>query len=234
MKIGYIRAKGHLLKTEVEKHKAALQVERLFFDMPERTSELEELVDFARSGDIVVVPDLDVFESSAQFIRTALALYKKEVFITCLSSGTSTSNPSFRYVLKVLANMDNTVSPISPITTGHFLSPNHTNNTHFEDDLEECFVLVENRQMTVKETCEKLRIGKSTYYMFFRDYQSNHPSDTPTHAERMAARHPELFEEYEEKVQSGEMTVTEAAKQMGIGITSYYRLRNQKKEQEGM
>ena len=38
-------------------------------------------------------------------------------------------------------------------------------------------------------------------------------------------RHPERFAEYEERVQRGEISVTDACKEMNIGITTYYRMR---------
>ncbi len=80
--------------------------------------------------------------------------------------------------------------------------------------------MVEAGEITVAEVCDKLKIGKSTYYRHWRKIKQ------PVHP----VRHMEQFEVYLERISRGEITVAEACRQMGIGTTTFYRMKKRREE----
>ncbi len=70
-----------------------------------------------------------------------------------------------------------------------------------------CFDLAECRKMTVDEACDKMGIGRTTYYRYWHKVKSAPQRE----------RHTELFEELQAKIEANELSISAACRQMNIG-----------------
>ena len=90
--------------------------------------------------------------------------------------------------------------------------------TRMIEDIEEYYKQVKDGKVTVDEVCEKLGIGKSTFYRNLRRMGDIKPKPRKV-------THIEKFAEYEELVKAGKISVAESCRQMNIAVSTYYELR---------
>ena len=209
MDFGYIK-NNTLLRDEEDYNfvQNRLNVARVYVDRYGETTALNDLIGYVRAGDCIVVEDIsDAANSAGEFIELLLKLYHVGVTFVCAAQKIDTSNPAWGYILDLLTGFDENTDSIIKGRRSRLI-----------EEMDNYFIAVEKKEITVDEVCERLNIGRSTYYRRWRTlYQK------PEHE-----RHPEQFEKYEDMVQMGEITVRDACKEMGIGVTTYYRMRKEK------
>ena len=214
MNIGYVKDNGLIKSNEAYKKKLKqLGVNMIYADKQGETIALRDMLKYLRQGDNIIAEDIqDLSQSVGEFIELAISLNNRDINIICKQQQIDTStliwNKLFEY-LEVF-NKD------SKQTSSKGRLPRHL------ETLDECFNQVEQGQITVKEACQQLSIGKSTYYRRWRKVVGC--------KKQASEKHPEQFPYFESLVAEGKITVTEAAKKMNIGITTYYRMR---KDREG-
>jgi len=209
MNFGYVK-NNSLLSDEADYNQMLthLKVDRIFVDRHGEKAALNTMIQYVRKGDCIVVENIfDVSNSVGEFMELVLKLHDVSVSLVCRDQNIDTSDQSWLSVLEILRNVKNNVN-----------SNIYNAKPRLYEELDTYFLRVKNKELTVEEVCAKLKIGKSTYYRYWRQF----------HQKPERERHPELFDQYEEKVALGEITVRDACKEMGIGITTYYNMRKQK------
>jgi len=213
MNIGYIKTNQQQLYMNSD-FKNKLNISKLYTDKPGEHLNLREMLKYVRQGDNIIVEDIQhLSKSMGEFMELALNLRQQGVNIICKQQQIDTSTLLWNELSKQLEVFIN-----KPQEQSQSRTPRHI------EDLDECFTLVSQGQMTVEEACQQLNIGKSTYYRRWRKVIK------PTQQEQ--EKHPEQFNYFEGLVAEGKITVTEAARQMNIGITTYYRMRKAQEAQK--
>lgn len=213
MNIGYIKTNQPQLYLNSD-FQNKLNISKLYTDKPGEHLNLREMLKYVRQGDNIVVEDIQhLSKSIGEFTELALNLRHQGINIICKQQQIDTSTILWNELSKQLEVF---------ILDDEEQSSNRTPR-HIED-LDKCFTLVSQGQMTVEEACQQLNIGKSTYYRRWRKVIK------PT--QQAQEKHPEQFNYFESLVAEGKITVTEAARQMNIGITTYYRMRKAAEERK--
>lgn len=205
MNIGYIKSRTVLQDDAAYQAKSKeMNVTMLYIDKQGEIMALRDLLKYTRSGDSVIVEDIrHLGKTAGEFIELAAELSSRNITIICKAQKVDTATASWIGVLLALQVF---------VKESTFEVGRATRNI---EDLDKCFELVDQGKMTVKEACDKLNIGKSTYYRRWRQVVSRETKE----------RSPEQFEAMEKQVSAGEISVTAACKQMNIGITTYYRMK---------
>lgn len=217
MNIGYVKS-IYILNDEDAYRRTLekLNVTKIYGDKQGEKVGLHDLLNYVRQGDRIVVENIKhLCDTIGEFIELVINLKKQGVTIVCTNQKIDTGLAMWDMMFSYLSMF--TEEPSEP-AKGRL--PRNI------EDLDACFDLVDQGQLTVEDACKKLNIGKSTYYRRWRQVKSKPESETETE------RHPEQFNYYEGLVAAGKITVTEAAKQMNIGITTYYRMRKAKQPRE--
>ena len=209
MVFGYVKNIAVLKNPEKYKHECErLQADRLFADNHGDHAALRDLLKYARPGDVIVCDDIrDLCDTVGDFMELTVKLHHMNISIVCQSQSVDTANMIW---YKVLNSLDVYNENSTEIPRGRI--------PRIIEDIDNYIELVDKNAITVDEACEALKIGRSTYYRRYR--QVKNPDDTAA-----KERHPELFPALYEKVCQGEMSVHEACHQMGIGVGTFYRLR---------
>ncbi len=203
MRIGYAKEKQAEI---IEKLREQLNVERIFIDKPGEDCALREIVQFSRAGDVIVVRSMrEISLTAGGLVEFIVQVKQLGVDVQCEAEHLDTGTFVWSHLLEVLSVYRKDQEPTKP---------------QFYSQLEQYFDLVEAGEITVQEVCDKLQIGKSTYYRHWRKIKQ--PVRT--------VRHTELFDVCLEKVTQGEITVAEACRQMGIGTTTFYRMKKRREE----
>ncbi|GAB6152592.1 recombinase family protein [Desulfosporosinus burensis] len=139
-------------------------VERVFQEKSAGNMALNEMIDYARSGDIIFVYSIESLGKSVKSIirfimhsqENNIALYiKKEKFDSASQLG--------RYALSIIAALDEINGKTGLMERTE--APNEKGRIPRElADLKAYMKLVEKNEMTVKEVCKKLNIARTTYY----------------------------------------------------------------------
>lgn len=211
MNIGYIKTnQPHLYMDSDFQNK--FNISKLYTDKPGEHINLKEMLKYVRQGDSIVVEDIQhLSKSIGEFTELAIALKQQGVNIICKQQQIDTSTFLWNKLLKQLE-----------VFIKEYPEQTSSKMPRYIEDLDKCFTLVSQGQMTVEEACQQLNIGKSTYYRRWRKVIK------PT--QQAQEKHPERFIYFESLVAEGKITVTEAARQMNIGITTYYRMRKAQEE----
>lgn len=192
-----------------------LNISKLYTDRPGEHTNLREMLKYVRQGDNIVVEDIQhLSKSIGEFTEFSITLKQQGIHVICKHQQIDTSTLIWDEISKQLEVFIKKSQEQQ--SAGRI--PRHI------EDLDKCFDLVAQGQLTVEEACQQLNIGKSTYYRRWRKVIKP-IQETPE-------KHPEQFTHFESLVVKGKITVTEAARQMNIGITTYYRLRKAQKAQK--
>ncbi len=206
MRIGYAKEKRAEI---IEKLREQLNVERIFVDKPGEDCALHEIVKFSRAGDVIVVRSMrEISLTAGGLVEFIVQVKQLGVDVQCEAERLDTGTFVWAHLLEVLSVYRRNYGQGEP------------DKPQFYSQLEQYFALVEVGEITVQEVCDKLQIGKSTYYRHWRKIKQ--PVRT--------VRHTEQFDVYLEKVTQGEITVAEACRQMGIGTTTFYRMKKRREE----
>ncbi len=209
MDFGYVK-NNTLLKDEADYNFMLnhLRVAKVYVDRHGDNTALSDLIKYVRVGDCVVVENIfDAADSIGEFIELVMKLHRIGVTFVCTAQKIDTSNPAWQHVIKLLIDSSENSENIIKGRRSRLI-----------DEMDNYFIAVQNKEITVDEVCERLKIGRSTYYRRWRTLYHRPERE----------RHPELFEKYEEMVRMGEISVTAACKEMNIGIGTYYRMRQKK------
>ena len=210
MNIGYMKSRIALKDDAAYQAKLKeMNVVTLYVDKKGEAVALRDLIKYARAGDNIIIEDIrHLSKTAGEFIELAAELSSRNITIICKTQKVDTGAAIW---IGVLSSLQIFIKE-TPLEVGRA--------TRNIEDLDKCFELVEQGKMTVKEACDKLNIGKSTYYRRWRQVVTKETKE----------RYPEQFEAMEELVSAGEISVTAACKQMNIGITTYYRMRKQREK----
>lgn len=160
MKIGYVI----LDNAQEPEAKAVMEAERVYVDSTGRTENLLRALEYARVGDVIVTKDVHSFgEDAGEFIWWVLKINGLGLTLLCVNQNIDTSSREWQTVLSQLSRnggyaVDNTLS-------------GDDKESHFRQELHEYFRKVEAGEVTVKEVCARMGIGKSTYYRKWRAYK---------------------------------------------------------------
>ncbi len=160
MKIGYIMQDN----AQVPEEKAVLEAERVYMDLPGRKDELMRALEYSRAGDVLVANDVHAFgDDAGEFIRWVVKINELGLTLICVRQNIDTSSVEWQTVLSQLSrnggyDVDKTLRK-------------DKHESHFRQELYEYFGKVEAGEITVKEVCERMKIGKSTYYRKWRAYK---------------------------------------------------------------
>ncbi len=160
MKIGY----SVLNDAQEPEEKAVIEAERVYVDSPGRTEGLLRALDYARAGDILITKDVHSFgDDAGEFIRWVVKINELGLTLLCVNQGIDTSSREWQTVLSQLS-----------LNGGYAVDNNLSRDdreSHFRQELHEYFRKVEAGEVTVKEVCARMGIGKSTYYRKLRAYK---------------------------------------------------------------
>ena len=185
-----------------------LQADRLYADKHGDHTALGDLLNYIRPGDVIACDDIrDLCDSVGEFTELAAKLFHMNVSIICRPLGIDTADMIWR---KVLSSMKVYLENQNEVPRGRI--------PRIIEEIDKYIVLVENNEITVDAACEALKIGRSTYYRRYRQIKKHC-------AATVKERHTELFPALYEKVCQGELSVHEACHQMGIGVGTFYRLK---------
>ncbi len=160
MKIGYVV----LNDAQEPEEKAVIEAERVYVDSPGRTDNLLRALEYARAGDILITKDVHSFgDDAGEFIRWVVKINELGVTLLCVNQSIDTSTREWQTVLSQLS-----------LNGGYAVDLSRDDReSHFRQELHEYFRKVEAGEVTVKEVCERLKIGKSTYYRKWRAYKES-------------------------------------------------------------
>lgn len=169
MKLGYIKVKSResLEKDENTqvKLKKQLGVDKIFYDTTGETWGLADAVEYMRFGDVLLVDDVNVIsEDVGEFIRWCIKFHSLGITLICKHHGIDTSSLEWHFVLECLTRNKTFQAQIAERQTAC------DGKTRFYEELDHYFICVSKGELTAKEVCERMKIGKSTYYRRWRTH----------------------------------------------------------------
>ncbi len=158
MKIGY----SVLNDAQEPEEKAVIEAERVYVDSPGRTDNLLRALDYARAGDILITKDVHSFgDDAGEFIRWVVKINELGLTLLCVKQSIDTSSREWQTVLSQMR-----------LNGGYAVDLSRDDReSHFRQELYEYFRKVEAGEVTVKEVCARMGIGKSTYYRKWRAFK---------------------------------------------------------------
>lgn len=165
IRIGYIRGKenSHIYKKQLNFLEIS-NVDRIFHEKCSGNIELNELINYARSGDILFVYSIAMLGKNVKaIIRFIMQTREKNIELFVKKEKFNTSDQFGKYSLNIISALDEIIGHKELIerteaTNGKGRIPRELS------DLRTYMKLVEKNEMTVKEACQKLHIGRTTYY----------------------------------------------------------------------
>ncbi|MDD4752925.1 MAG: recombinase family protein [Desulfitobacteriaceae bacterium] len=165
VKIGYIRGRkdSHNYKLQI-KFLESSNVEKIYHEQSTGTIELNALLDYSRSGDIVFIYNIEVLGQNVKTaIRFIIQAEKKNVTLIFKKEKWDTSSQIGKYVLEILSSFDSMSEQDGLMERSE--APNEKGRIPRElTDLRAYMKLVEKNEISVKEVCSRLNIGRTTYY----------------------------------------------------------------------
>ncbi len=164
MKIGYAVMKDGSSADVVEKRKMELDADKLFVDMGKQNDGLSEALAYARPGDILIVSDVhEISEEVGEFIRWCMKINRLGLTLVCRKQKIDTSAMEWQFILNVLGRRECYAdTAFDPQEHGRSLK------SRYLEELDQYILRAEAGEITVKEVCERMKIGKSTYYRRWR------------------------------------------------------------------
>ena len=146
MNIGYIKSLYVLNNDEAYRQKIEqLNVRKLYADKHGENSGLKEMLGYVRQGDNIVVEYIQHLSKSAgEFIELVLDLKQQGAFIICKAQRIDTSTTFWDKLSEHLFMfMEDTSEPLRGRTPRNI------------EDLDRCFELVDQGELTVEEACKQ-------------------------------------------------------------------------------
>lgn len=165
IKIGYIRGKEntHVYREQLQ-YLNNLNINKIFHDKTEGISELSAMVNYIRSKDIIFIYSIEVMGKNLKStIRCMAEIYKKKADIVIKKEKLNTQDMLGKYALSLIVALD-TINGSNDIALRDEMDSKVGRLPRELSDLKVYMEQVENKNMTVKEVCEKMNIGRTTYY----------------------------------------------------------------------
>lgn len=141
-----------------------LKVGRIFHDKDASTIELASMVDYIRHNDKVFIYSIECMGSNMKsIVRFIVQIYEKEAELLIKKEKLYTDDRMGKYALSILSALDSVNGKHDRIDREEAES-NKGRLPRELYDLEYYMKQVENKNMTVKEVCVRLNIGRTTYY----------------------------------------------------------------------
>lgn len=165
IRLGYIRGieNSRTYKTQMDFLNSS-NVEKIFHEKDAGNIILNQLIDYARSGDIIFIYSIDSLGKNVKtIIRFIVQTQEKNIALYIKKEKFDSASQLGKYALSILTAIDNVNDRIGLMERTE--APNERGRIPRElEDLKAYMKLVENREMTVVEVCKKLNIGRTTYY----------------------------------------------------------------------
>ena len=170
VKIGYLRGRKDIGNYKAQlKYLEGCGVEKIYHEQTKGYDELNALLDYSRSGDIVFLFGI---EALGKNVKTAIRFFieaeKKNVTLIVKKEKLDTSSQIGMYVLEILSAFD-----AMSEQTGHverIEAPKVVGRLPRElADLDAYIKLVAKKSISVAEVCRKLNISRTTYYRKARE-----------------------------------------------------------------
>ena len=150
----------------------SLKVDKIFNETNGGNIELNEMVKYMRSGDIIFVYSVSTLGKNIKsIIRFIMQTQETNVELFIKNEKFDTSNQLGKYTLTIIAALDeiNGKTDLMERTEAQ----NEKGRMPRElFDLRTYIKLVENNEMSVTEACQKLNIGRTTYYRRCRQLEN--------------------------------------------------------------
>lgn len=162
MNIGYVKS-IYILNDEDAYRRTLekLNVVKIYGDKQGEKVALHNLLNYVRHGDKIIVEDIRHLSNTAgEFIELAINLKQQGINIVCTEQKIDTSVAMWDILFSYLTMFNEEQS-----------DPTKGRLPRNIEDLDDCFELVEQGKLTVKDACKKLNIGKSTYSLIICLYQ---------------------------------------------------------------
>ena len=164
MKIGYIRGKEntHIYREQIKWLKS-LNVNKIFHDVS-GSIQLQELIKYVRANDVVFIYSIENLGTNIKHVvQSLIALYNLDVQIFINKEKLNTETQKGQYAFSIL----NSLNMLNG-QAGKFIRDEIENTKgRLPRELEDLKIYMDkvaNKEMTVKKVCEKLNIGRTTYY----------------------------------------------------------------------
>lgn len=174
IKLGYIRGveNSRTYKTQMDFLNSS-NVDRVFHEKNVGNTALNEMVDYARSGDTIFVYSIGSLGKNIKaIIRFIVQTQEKNVALYIKKEKFDSASQLGRYALSILTALDDINGKTGLMERTE--APNEKGRIPRElSDLRAYMKLVEKREMTVVEVCRKLNIGRTTYYRRCRELEES-------------------------------------------------------------
>lgn len=165
IKLGYVRGveNSRSYKTQMDFLNSS-NVDRVFHEKNAGNIVLKEMIDYARSGDIIFVYSIaSLGKNIKSIIRFIMQTQEKNIALYIKKEKLDSASQLGKYALSVLAALDEINGKTGLMERTE--APNEKGRIPRElADLRAYMKLVERNEMTVTEVCKKLNIGRTTYY----------------------------------------------------------------------
>lgn len=174
IKIGYIRGRenSHVYKAQI-KFLNSLNVEKVYHEKYSGNIELHEMTRYARPGDSIFIYSIAMLGKDVKsVIRFIMQAQEKSVMLYIKNENFDTSNQLGKYALNIISALYDICGKKDLMERVD--APNEKGRIPRElSDLRSYMKLVERKEMTVKEVCLKLHIGRTTYYRRCKELEAN-------------------------------------------------------------
>ncbi|MCT8974975.1 recombinase family protein [Clostridium sp. CX1] len=154
---------SHSYKTQM-KYLNNINVDKIFTEIHSGNIELNELIKYVRAGDIVFIYSIEnISKNVKSIIRFIMQTQEKGVQLFIKTENLDTSNQFGKYILNIIAALDKVSGQSDKMERSE--TPNERGRIPRElAELRTYMKLVERNEISVKEACQKLNIGRTTYY----------------------------------------------------------------------
>lgn len=176
IRLGYIRGKenSHTYKKQM-KFLNSIKVDRVFAELQGGNIVLNEMIKYARPGDTIFIHSIEALGKNVKaIIRFIMQTQENDVTLFIKTENFDTSNQLGKYMLNIIKALDKINDKDDKMERAD--APNKKGRIPRELlDLRAYMGLVEKKKMSVKEACQKLHIGRTTYYRRIKQLQDVMP-----------------------------------------------------------
>lgn len=148
-------------------------VEKVFHEKDAGNIKLKELIDYARSGDMIFVYSIaSLGKNIKSIIRFIMQTQEKNIALYIKKEKLDSGSQLGKYALSIIAALDEVNGKTGMMERTE--APNEKGRIPRElADLRAYMKLVEKNEMSVTEVCRKLNIGRTTYYRRCRQLEES-------------------------------------------------------------
>lgn len=148
-------------------------VDTVFHEKDAGNIKLKELIDYARSGDIIFVYSIaSLGKNIKSIIRFIIQTQEKSIALYIKKEKLDSASQLGKYALSILEALDEINGKTGRMERTE--APNEKGRIPRElTDLRAYMKLVEKNEMSVTQVCKKLNIGRTTYYRRCRQLEES-------------------------------------------------------------